>query len=405
MKSSISHRMWKGLMIGAMAIAISAPVFAQEVIKIGEVSSFTNFPDHMGHYENGMNLAVDEINAAGGVDGKQIVVIKRDDKANAGDAIRAAEELVAREQVHAITGTFLSSVALAMNEWAGRNKVLLLGTMSLSDKMIWQERNRYGFRLRAGTYTQAEILAEKAAELNKKRWALVYPNYEFGQLAAATFMRMLKDRQPDVEFVSEHATPLGKIEPSGVVQAIIDEKPDAMFSVLFGADLLKFVRAGSTQGLFEDLTVLGMVAGEPENLEPLGADAPEGWWVTGYDWRNTDIPAHKAFLDAYQERYGKHPGISAVMGYTAIKTMAAAFDKADSTETEAVVDAMANLEVDMPWGTIRYRTIDNQSTIGAFLGRTAQGENGPILVDAEYKDGEAYQPSDEMIEKWRAEAK
>jgi ABC-type branched-chain amino acid transport systems, periplasmic component len=405
MVSNISRSLWKGLLIGTMSMAFTHQTLAQEEIRIGEVSSFMAYPDHMSHYENGMNLAVDEINAAGGVDGRKIVIIKRDDKANPGDAIRAAEELVTRGQVHAITGSYLSSIALALNEWAGRNKFPFLATMSLSDRQIWQERNPYGFRLRAGTYTQAAILAEKAAELKKKRWALVYPNYEFGQLAAATFKRMLQEQQPDVEFVAEHATPLGKIESSGVVQAILDEKPDALFSVLFGADLLKFVRAGSTQGLFDQVQVYGMVAGEPENLEPLGADAPEGWWVTGYDWTNTDIPAHKAFLEAYQARYGKHPGISSIMGYTAVKTMAAAIDKADSLDPEAIVAAMADLEVDMPWGQINYRTIDNQSTIGSFLGKTAQTPNGPVLVDAVYKDGRTYQPTDEMIEQWRAEAK
>ncbi|MDF2370688.1 MAG: ABC transporter substrate-binding protein [Rhizobiaceae bacterium] len=393
----------RGSMLGcALALTLSVSANAQDIIKIGEVSSFTNFPDHMGHYKNGMDLALDEINGAGGVDGKQLVFVTRDDKATAGDAIRAAEELVAREQVDAITGTFLSSVALAMNEWAKRNEVLFLATMSLSDKMIWQEGNRYGYRLRAGTFTQSAILAEKAAELGKKRWALVYPNYEFGQLAAENFKRMLTEAQPDVEFVSEHATPLGRIEAGGVAQAMIDAQPDAIFSVLFGGDLLKFVRAGTTQGLFEGREVLGLTTGEPENLEPLGADAPEGWWVTGYDWTNTDIPAHKKFLADYQERFGAHPGISAIMGYTTVKTMAAAFDKADSTETEAVVDAMAGLEVEMPWGTISYRSLDNQSTIGSFLGRTARGENGPVLVDAVYKNGEDYQPTEEMISKWRA---
>ena len=82
-------------------------------------------------------------------------------------------------------------MALALNDYARQNKTLFLATMSLSDRMIWQEGNRYGFRLRAGTYTQSPILAEKGAKLGKKRWALVYPNYEFGQMAAANFKRML----------------------------------------------------------------------------------------------------------------------------------------------------------------------------------------------------------------------
>ena len=397
-------KLCRALLVGASVAAFSPFAMAEDVITIGDVNSYTNYPDHLTHYKNGMDLALDEINAAGGVDGNKLVVVTRDDKGTAGDAVRAAEELVAREQVNALSGSFLSSVALALNDFASHNETMFLASMSMSDRMIWQESNPYGFRLRAGTYTQSAILAEKAAELGKKRWALVYPNYEFGQRAAANFKHMLQAAQPDVEFVAEFATPLGKIEAGGVVQSLTDAKPDGIFSVLFGADLLKFVRAGATQGLFEGREVLGMTTGEPENLEPLKDDAPEGWWVTGYPWNDVKTPAHTAFLKAYQDRFGTHPGISSLMGFTTIKVLAAAFDKADSTATENVVAAMADLEVDMPWGRIRFRSQDNQSTIGSFIGRTKKGANGPEVVDSVYKEGDKYQPTDEMIASWRASA-
>jgi branched-chain amino acid transport system substrate-binding protein len=390
--------------IGISALTLAATARAQDVIKIGDVNSYTNFPDHLGHYKNGMEMALDEINSAGGINGKRLVVVTRDDKGTAGDGIRAAEELIARERVHAISGTFLSSVALALNDFARQNKALFLATMSLSDRMIWQEGNRYGFRLRAGTYTQSAILAEKAAKLGKKRWALVYPNYEFGQLASANFKRMLKEAQPDVTFVAEQAVPLGKIEASAVVQSLIDAKPDAIFSVLFGGDLLKFVRAGGTQGLFEGREVLALTTGEPENLEPLKDDAPKGWWVTGYPWNDVKTPEHEVFLKSYQKRFGKHPGISSIMGYTTIKTLAAAFKKAGTTDTEKVVDAMIGLEVDMPWGKIQYRPQDHQSTIGSFIGQIAKGETGPVVINSEYKQGDRYQPTDAMVKEWRKPA-
>ena len=398
------HALRRAILVGASVLALTLPALAEDVIKIGDVNSYTNYPEHLGHYKNGMELALDEINAMGGIDGKKLVVITRDDKGTAGDGIRAAEDLISREHVQALSGSFLSSVALALNDFARHNEMLFLASMSMSDRMIWQEGNRYGFRLRAGTYTQSAILAEKAAELGK-RWALVYPNYEFGQLAAANFKRMLQKARPDVEFVADVATPLGKIEPGGVVQSLIDAQPDAIFSVLFGSDLLKFVRAGDTQGLFEGREVLAMTTGEPENLEPLKDDAPEGWWVTGYPWSDVKTPEHMAFLKAYQERFGTHPGISSIMGYTTIKVLAAAFDKADSTETQKVADAMIGLEVDMPWGKIQFRPQDNQSTIGSFLGMTAKGENGPIMVESEYKQGDQYQPTDAMVTAWRAGAK
>ena len=93
---------------------------------------------------------------------------------------------------------------------------------------------------------QTAMLVPDAAKLKKKRWAIVYPNYEYGQSATAAFKKLMKARQPDVEFVAEQAPPLGKIDAGAVAQALADAKPDAIFSSLFGPDLAKFVREGSS---------------------------------------------------------------------------------------------------------------------------------------------------------------
>ena len=119
------------------------------------------------------------------------------------------------------------------------------------------------------------MLVPEAAKLKKKRWAIVYPNYEYGQSAVAAFKELLKAAQPDVEFVAEQAPPLGKIDAGAVVQALADAKPDAIFNVLFGADLSKFVREGNTRGLFKGREVVSLLTGEPEYLDPLKDEAPE----------------------------------------------------------------------------------------------------------------------------------
>ena len=138
-----------------------------------------------------------------------------------------------------------------MTDFAKQKKFFFLAAEPLTDKIIWQNGNGYTFRLRPGTYMQAAMLVPEAAKLKKKRWAVVYPNYEYGQSAVAAFKELLKKAQPDVEFVAEQAPPLGKIDAGAVVQALADAKPDAIFNVLFGADLSKFVREGNTRGLFK----------------------------------------------------------------------------------------------------------------------------------------------------------
>src|SRR3546814_19534589 len=111
------------------------------------------------------------------------------------------------------------------------------------------------------------MLIPAAVKSNKKRWAIVYPNYEYGQSAVTTFKTLLKQAQPNVEFVAEQATPLGKIDAGNVVQALADARPEAMFNVLFATDLAKFVRAGTQRNFFKDLPVVSMLTGEPERSE------------------------------------------------------------------------------------------------------------------------------------------
>ena len=105
----------------SLAAAITVlPARAQDTIKIGELNSYKAQPAFLDPYKKGWQLAIDEINAKGGVLGRKLEVISRDDGANPGDAVRVAEELVTREGVNIITGTFLSHIGLAVTEFAGK---------------------------------------------------------------------------------------------------------------------------------------------------------------------------------------------------------------------------------------------------------------------------------------------
>ncbi|MEP6558770.1 MAG: ABC transporter substrate-binding protein, partial [Burkholderiales bacterium] len=224
--------------LAATALSLTSTAHAQSgTIRIGEINSYKAQPAFLEPYKKGMELAVEQINAAGGVNNQKLELITRDDNANPGDAVRAAEELVSREQVHVLTGSFLSHIGLALTDFAKQKKFFFLAAEPLTDKIVWENGNRYTFRLRPSTYMQVAMLIPDAAKQKKARWAVVYPNYEYGQSAAATFKKLLKEAQPDVEFVAEQAPALGKLDAGSVVQALADAKPDAIFNVLFGADL------------------------------------------------------------------------------------------------------------------------------------------------------------------------
>ncbi len=375
---------------------------AQSTLKIGEINSYKAQAAFLDPYKKGMDLAVEEINAAGGVDGRKIELITRDDNANPGDAVRLAEELVSREKIDVLVGAFLSNIGLALTDFAKQKKFFYLAGEPLTDKITWQGGNHYTFRLRPGTYMQAAMLVPDAVKLKKKRWAIVYPNYEYGQSAVAAFKNLMKAAQPDVEFVAEQAPPLGKLDAGSVAQALADAKPDAIFNVLFGADLAKFVREGNTRGLFQGRDVVSVLTGEPEYLDPLKDETPNGWIVTGYPWYGIQTPEHTAFFVAYHKKYNDYPRLGSVVGYSAIKSVAAGVKKAKSSETEKLIKAFEGLQVDTPFGKITYRAEDHQSTMGAFVGKTKLDKGKGVMVDYQYLDGAKFQPSAELVKKSRA---
>ena len=366
-------------------------------IRLGEINSYSAQPAFLQPYRNGWLLAQEEVNAAGGIGGRPIETIFRDDAGKPEDAVRHAGELVNAERVSLLSGGFLSNVGLAIADFALQNKRLFVASEPLTDALVWSKGNRYTFRLRASTYMQSAMLVEEAAKLPARKWAVVAPNYEYGQSAVRWFKELLTRAVPDVQFVAEQFPALGRIDAGATVQALAAANPEAIFNVTFGADLTNFVRQGSTRGLFEKRSVVSLLTGEPEYLDPLGDEAPEGWIVTGYPWEQINTPAHTAFRDAYRKRWNDYPRLGSVVGYATVQSLAAMLKRTAGLETEQLVAAMTGLGLETPFGAVEYRAIDHQSTMGAYVGRTALKNGKGTMVDWRYAEGAKYLPSDEVV--------
>jgi branched-chain amino acid transport system substrate-binding protein len=372
-----------------------------QAIKVGELNSYKLFPAFLEPYKKGWELALEEINKAGGIGGRKLEVVSREDGGNPGDAVRTAEELITRENVSLLMGTFASHIGLAVSNLANQRKVVFIAAEPLTDKIVWENGNRYTFRIRPSTYMQVAMLVPDAAKLKKQRWAIVYPNYEYGQSATASFKKLLAKAQPGVQFVAEQAPALNKIEAGAVVQALADAKPDAIFSSLFGADLQKFVREGNTRGLFKNTVVFNLLAGEPEYLDPLKEETPNGWYVTGYPWNEIKTPAHQKFLAAYQAKWKDYPRLGSIVGYSTMYTVANMLKRAGGTDTEKMIAAMKGMEMDTPIGPIVWRPIDNQSTMGAYVGQLANKNGKGVMVNWRFADGANFLPPFEEVRAMR----
>ncbi|MFY9829646.1 MAG: ABC transporter substrate-binding protein [Rhodoplanes sp.] len=380
--------------------AANGPARADD-IKIGEINSYSGLPAFTEPYRKGWQLALDELNAKGGVNGKQLVVISKDDGGKPAEAVTAANQLVESDRVAMLMGTFFSNIGLAVSDYARQKKIFFLAAEPLTDAITWSQGHRYTFRLRPSNSMQAAMLAEEAAKLPAKRWASVAPNYEYGQSAVAAFKKALAAKRPDIEWVAEQWPPQGKIDAGAVVQALAAAQPEAILNVTFGPDLVKFVREGTTRGLFKDRAVVSFLTGEPEYLDPLKDEAPTGWIVTGYPWYAVKTPAHDAFVKAYQAKFNDYPRLGSVVGYVTMNAAAAILAKAGSTDTDKLIAAAEGLKLDTPFGPITFRPIDHQSTLGAFVGKTGIVDGKGVMTEFVYRDGAKYLPSDDEVKKLR----
>ncbi|EGP10249.1 ABC transporter substrate-binding protein [Bradyrhizobiaceae bacterium SG-6C] len=396
-------RLQKTLALGAILVAISGPSRAadEKPVLIGEINSYAPLPQFTGPYRNGWQLAVEEANASRGPNDRLIQVTSRDDNGKPDEAILIANEMLNNQKIDVLTGGFLSHIGLAMSDFALRNKLVFVAAQPMTDALVWEKGNRYTFRVTPSTNMQIMMLVDQAAKMPAKRWATIANNYEFGQVAVASFKAQLKAQRPDVEFVGEQWPALGKLEAGSTVQALSAIKPDAIFSMLFGAELNRFVREGNQRDLFKGREVINLQTGCPEFLDALKAETPKGWIVTGYPWEQIKTPEHVAFVDVYRKKYNDYPRCGSIIGYTTMKAIIAGIRKAGSTDPEQLIPALRGISIISPFGPVSFRPQDQQLTLGTYVGRLDMKNGAGLMVDWVYSDGKNFQPPDDFVKSKR----
>jgi branched-chain amino acid transport system substrate-binding protein len=363
-------------------------------IRIGEINTYSPsaLSDFMVTYRNGVTLCVEQVNAGGGVLGRRLEVVYRDDELSTATAAREAEALLSKDGVDLIAGTFTSDVGLAVAEVADRLKRVFVATEPRTDALVWERGSRYVFRIRTSQYMMMSMLASSAKDL-PARWTILSPNYEGGYMMARVARELLRKARPDIVFAPDQHFKLGALD-AATMDSLVATRPEVVLSVAYGRDLLPFVRMGRERGLFESAQIVSPL-GDPEYLLTTGAETPAGWLVLGYPGERDDRPLHLAFIRAYRERFQGEPDAAALVGYMGFQAIAAGIARAGALDSESLIRGFEGLTYDSPVGSVHIRASDHQATVGNWVARTAVEDGRPVLVDAEFLDGADYLPDED----------
>ncbi len=353
-----------------LGFLFSFPAHGEEsTIKIGEMMSYTGAPEFSYPFRNGWQMALDDYNAQGGVNGRKVEVISRDDQADTAKAVLIAQDLVMRDHVVMLIGAGLDHVGLAVSDYAKQNKIPFLKQWGGACDLIGRDKNPYWFVTMECIDVYARIFAEEAAHKPFKRWAIIAPNYQYGHTISAAFKKELLKLKPDVEFVEERYPNLGKINAQEEILVLKKAKPEAVFNQLFTSDLPQYVRAAKKLGFFDNVFVIGDLVGTPLAIRELGADYPEGWFSVGVP-THPDSQAAQSFRDRYVARYHAEPDGVSYDGYKIMQFSIEALRKAKNLESESIVEALRGLQIESPIGLLTMRPEEQQVYNNYWVGYT-----------------------------------
>lgn len=389
-----------GLVGGAAGVQAAA---SGDPIRIGGLFILSGSAATYGKFaEQGMRLAIDEINGQGGVLGRPLALLMEDDQGKAAVGIQAARKLVYQDRVSALVGVDSSGVAMGLVPTMPELRTALILTHAATPHATGKLCNPYTFRISVNEAQNMRAAAEIAANLDAKRWTTIGPDYAFGHEVWEYFGKYLKEAKPDVELMTQTAFPrFGAEDFTPFINAIMQAKPDGVMISVWGGDLVNFIRQANNLGFFKQgFEVMFAVGAATEALAALGPQMPENVWLgTRYWYGGHDNPRNAKFVADYKAKYGVPPSYNAEGAYAAVYAVKTAIEKAGKVDNEAIAKALVGLPVETPTGTVTFRQGDNQALIGPTWGRSGpmnEADKIRSLVDAKTFDGkDVSQPLEE----------
>jgi branched-chain amino acid transport system substrate-binding protein len=336
----------------------------------------------------GLPLIAGEINKRGGFLGKHPVELHfRDTGAKPDVGTREARSLILNEKVQSLIGTYSSAVALAIQEIAHERKMLHLGAISNSTKIVYENYTPYSFLFGPDSQCQSGAVVVAVGKLIKQKGWKTYvtlgQDYEWGRDSQKRFMDELKKIAPEVKLTKEFWTRLGETDFSSYITAIMNMKPDFMYGAMAGKDNEAFIQQAKAAGLFKRVAYPGVFlplielmqqrATLPRNLIGL-ARCPF--------FAHMDNPIMQSYVKLYQGKYGQedYPDDQACLHYDALNGLDQAVTKAKSIETEAIRKALTGATVETCRGKLTFRDCNNQLDAPSYVGEVVDTPQYPFPI-------------------------
>jgi branched-chain amino acid transport system substrate-binding protein len=346
-------------------------------IRIGVVTPISGTYAGIGQQVTwGLDMATAEINANGGIMGRQIELVYEDSEANPAVAVQKAEKLYTSENVDFLTGTVNSGATLAVGQVAERAGKLLATTVSFSDAITGNKCSPNVFRVNARAGQQSAALAAWVKQ--EKPGAKIFylgPDYEMGRSTVAAFKENAE--LVGAESVGEVFAPLDSKDYSQYFGRVRSARPEVLYTSVAGNDTVRLFTQMKDFGVLDGLTVLGAsgtVTGQ--NIGAIG-DAAEGF-ITGVGYSPLiDSPENKAFVEKFNAENGADPDLYGADSYGILFAYKAAVEAAGSIETDAVRAALEGLTWDTPQGPKTIRAGDHQAIQPMYV---VQIKNGAFTI-------------------------
>ena len=347
-------------------------------IKLGVVFIMSGKMGGYGkHGTQAIQLAMDEINGQGGILGRKVVAIFQDDELKVDKGVQITKKFIAQDKVGFIIGPTSSGVALAMADIVEKEKKILVLTQSATNSLTDAKFNRYMFSTLSNAMMHSRAGAYLMAGKPYKRWMCIGPGYSYGYESWNSFKDKLKELRPDMEIVSELWPKLTEPDYTPFIQKIVEAKPDAVWSPLWGMDAVTFIKQALPLGIFDKIKFAFPDGAALETLIPLGKDMPNGIFVaTRYFFLTPDSFMNRSFVKVYQERFKEYPDYMAEETYAGVYFLKAAIERAGTTDTEKVIAAVEKepLAWETPEGWKVMRKEDHQVVEDVVWGETAYSE-------------------------------